>query len=124
MPTFNADLPEPVVDTAVPTEAVVGFLDSDVALEDFVAAMAAEGIDGDRIHVLAGQGGIEVLENMGSRLGRFFGPDRAKPLTLLRSGSTLVAVFEVDDSEQELVAKAVSASGATVRHHFGRWTYF
>ena len=123
MPTFNRDLPESVHGGSVPIEAIVGCPDERTTLDDFVIALVAEGVDGDRIHVLSGEEGVDVLENVGNRLSRLFGPDRAKPIELLRSGATLVAVFEVDDDEQALMANAVSAAGAKVLHRFGRWTY-
>lgn len=123
MTTFNADIPEEFTDKAMPTEAVVGHLHEDQTTENFVEAMTQAGIDDTRIHILTGEDGVAVLQNMGTRLGRLFGPDREKPIELLRNGATLVGVFGVPDDEQASTSKALNDAEVNVLHRFGKWTY-
>jgi len=122
MPTFNHDLPDAIADKATPSEAIVGRL-HDTTVDSFASAMADAGVDDTRMHVLNGPEGIEVLENLGTTLGRLFGPDRQEPVEFLRAGATLVAVFGVASHDQDQVATAVAEAGAQVLHRFGKWTY-
>ena len=87
MPTFNADLPEGLVHKGMPAEAIVGHLNDDTTVEAFTDSMASAGIDATRIHILTGEEGAAVLNNMGTRLSRIFGPDRDKPVELLKHGA-------------------------------------
>lgn len=123
MPTYNSDIPEEFIDKSMPQEAVVGRLDDSETADEFLTAMNEAGIDDSRIHILSGDEGIAVLENMGTRLGRLFGPDRQKPIDLLREGATLVGVFGVADNEQGTTAAALNNAGVQVLHRFGKWTY-
>ncbi len=123
MPTFNHDLPDAIADKATPSEAIVGRLHDDTTVDAFASALAGAGVDDARLHVLNGPEGIEVLENLGTPLGRFFGPDRQEPVELLRAGATLVAVLDVAGHDQDHVATAVADAGAQVIHRFGKWTY-
>ncbi len=123
MPTFNNDLPDAISGKATPSEAVVGRLSDDATVDTFVSVLADAGVDDSRIHVLRGPEGIEVLENLGGPLGRFFGPDRNEPVEFLRDVATLVAVFGVAGHDQDHVATAVADAGATRTHYFGKWTY-
>ncbi|MEM9561095.1 MAG: hypothetical protein AAGA93_00670 [Actinomycetota bacterium] len=123
MPTFNDDLPQEIAHKAVPTEAIVGHLHDDTTVEEFASAMTEAGVEDSRIHVLTGPEGADVLQNLGTPLGRLFSPDRQEPLDLLRSGATLVAVFGVTANDQDHVATTVAQAGAKVIHRFGKWTY-
>lgn len=123
MPTFNSDIPEEFNDKAMPREAVVGHLADEHTVDEFLSSMTDAGLDGARIHMLSGEEGIAVLENLGTRLSRMFGPDRQKPIELLRRGATLVGIFGVADEDQANTSSALSDAGVTVLHRFGKWTY-
>ncbi len=123
MTIFNHDIPDEFTSKAAPIEAIVGQLPPEAEAGDIVTALEPLGSLGVRAFFLTGGDGIEILENVGTPLGRFFGPDRTKPLDLLRNGDTLVGIFGVQEGEQSAVIDAITAVGVRVLYRFGRWTY-
>lgn len=123
MPTFNSDLPDEISEGSVPNETIVGRLRDETTVAEFVSAVGEAGIEGARIHVFTGPEGADIIGNLGTAVGRFFGPDRREPIELLQSGTTLIAVLGVDGSDQDRVATIITAAGAKVMRRFGRWTY-
>lgn len=123
MTAFNHDIPDEFTRNATPTEAIVGHFAPAVDPTDVVAALEPLTDAEAQPFFLLGPDGIEVLENGGSALGRFFGPDRTKPRELLQSGETLVGIFGVQEHEQPAVIGAITGVGVKVLYRFGRWTY-
>ncbi len=105
-----------------PREAAVGELRDETALDDVTAALQATGVDPDRIYYLVGQDGAIALDNSRGFLS-VFDDVIEKPLSALRQGKTLVALFGVDRDDIEAIRNTLVDAGVVNIHYFGKWTY-
>ncbi len=105
-----------------PREAAIGELSEGTTIDDVTAALEAAGVDADRIYYLIGQDGAKALDNARGFLS-VFDDVIDKPLSALRQGHTLVAVFGTDRDDADTVRQTLVDAGVTKTHYFGKWTY-
>jgi hypothetical protein len=105
-----------------PRQAAIGELGDKVAIDNVTAALAAIGIDADRIYYLVGQDGATARNDTRGFLS-VFDDVIDEPLSALRSGKTLVAIFGVDNDAATSVRQCLIDAGVTRTHYFGKWTY-
>lgn len=110
-------------DGASLSQAIVGRLDHRRRLVDTVSFLAARGVGAERIHVLRGPDGEAFLANVGNRFTRWFADDHSQYVDLLRNGSTLVAVLDVERDDLDHTAALLRHAGVRVLRRYGMWTY-
>ncbi len=111
-------------DNAMPREAAVGALTDDASIEQVAAGLEEAGIDADPAYFFQGDEGVSLIQHSGNIVSRLFEADRRDvPITALREGKTLVAVYGVEKDDADSVRKTLTDTGVADLHYFGRWTY-
>lgn len=128
--TTNDDQAYGDADGAVPepTGMVAGRMDGELGPDEAVARVCDDGLARDRVHVLHGEDGVEVLRDAA--------PDGLQQVTAwlsdadeirqgyldaLRDGDLVVTVRGVDEDDRDAVASSLADAGATEVHVFGDW---
>lgn len=121
---INDDVPDLARIGALPKHAVIGRLGDEVRLEDAVSALGEAGIGDDHVHVLRGSDGVAFIGSQGNVITRLLeSEERARYVTELENGRTLVGIFAVRDADQQAVVDAATAAGIEVLRSFGTYTY-
>ncbi|MBX7104249.1 MAG: hypothetical protein K1X57_09210 [Gemmataceae bacterium] len=119
----------------VPTGAVTGFFPVGVSNQPAIDALTAAGFDKDRIEVLSGPQGADILDVEGNQHGMVVRFKRSlqevfaseyglisKADAVLRSGGNVVAVFSHGDEHmRRKAAQVLVANGGQDVTYWGRW---
>ena len=122
-PYINDDPPPGIKFYAMPRNAVVGTLGSDVSVQDVADTLTEAGIAPTTVHFLVGAGGVPFLDRLGNWFTRALSEGLSDARASLESGATLVGVFEVADPNAETIRTTLFDAGVGSLHYFGSWTY-
>lgn len=115
-------------DDVEPRRSVIGVFPEGVDTGEVTAALEADGIDSDRIHVVSGDEGIELLDSgsgLLDALGKVLSDAtefRDRAIAALEAGRCVLVIDRVDDEAGSRLRGRVEALGLVEVHHFGKWT--
>jgi hypothetical protein len=90
---------------------------------DVAEALTDAGVDPSTVHFLVGAGGVAFLERLGNWFERALSETLVDARESLRSGATMVGVFEVAEPDAEAIRKTLFDASVGSLHYFGSWTY-
>src|SRR4029453_17294928 len=122
-PYINDDTPPGIKFHADPRNAVIGTLRSDASVPDVAEALTDAGVAPSTVHFLVGAGGVGFLERLGNWFERALSETLVDARESLRSGATMVGVFEVAEPDADAIRKTLFDAGVESLHYFGSGTH-